>query len=157
MAHFHLSRFFPLFDNQRSALVDAYHPSATFSFSANTTIPARARIEGFHYSKEMPNQRKLEWAPWLNGGLGGSRNLARMHGTGERMLKTLHVGGEEAVKAMVELPGSKHDVGGSPEKFCVDAFPIIHAEGTALFVTIHGQFAERTCELSLFQIVCNGS
>ncbi len=137
-------RYFPLYDNQRSALIDAYHPSATFSFSANTAIPVRARIEGYHYSKEMPNQRKLEWPPWLLGGHGGSRNLSRMAGGGQRLTKTLHVGGEEAVKAMADLPSTKHDVSGSPEKFCVDAWPVTHADGTALFITLHGQFTECT-------------
>lgn len=141
-----LMRFFPLYDNQRSALIDAYDPNATFSFSANTSIPTRARIEGFHHSKEMPNQRKLEWAPWLNGGKGGSRNLSRMAGGGEKLVKTLHVGGEEAVKAMVELPSTKHDVSSAPEKFCVDAWPISHAGATALFMTLHGQFTELPSE-----------
>ncbi|PSR72948.1 hypothetical protein PHLCEN_2v11185 [Hermanssonia centrifuga] len=141
-----LMRYFPLYDNQRSALIDAYHPSATFSFSANTAIPVRARIEGYHYSKEMPNQRKLEWPPWLLGGHGGSRNLSRMAGGGQRLTKTLHVGGEEAVKAMADLPSTKHDVSGSPEKFCVDAWPVTHADGTALFITLHGQFTELPSE-----------
>lgn len=97
----------------------------------------------------MPNQKKLEWAPWLTGGLGGSRNLSRMSGGGERLVKTLHVGGEEAVKAMVALPSTKHDVAGSPEKFCVDAWPVAHADGTALFMTLHGQFTECTSTPSL--------
>ncbi|KIP04393.1 hypothetical protein PHLGIDRAFT_31380 [Phlebiopsis gigantea 11061_1 CR5-6] len=141
-----LMRFFPLYDNQRSALIDAYHPSATFSFSANTSIPVRARIEGFHHSKEMPNQRKLEWAPWLTGGLGGSRNLSRVGGREDKVAKTLHVGGEEAVKAMVALPSTKHDVGGSPEKFCVDAWPTPYADGIALFMSLHGQFTELPTE-----------
>ncbi|GJE96575.1 NTF2-like protein [Phanerochaete sordida] len=137
-----LMRFFPLYDNQRSALIDAYDPNATFSFSANTAIPTRARLEGFHSSKEMPNQKKLEWPPWLNGGRGGSRNLSRMAGGGEKQVKTLHVGGEEAVKAMVELPSTKHEVSTAPEKFCIDAWPTSHAGGTALFMTLHGQFTE---------------
>lgn len=89
----------------------------------------------------MPNQKKLEWPPWLNG---GSRNLTRLSGGGENMVKTLHIGGEEAVKAMATLPSTIHDVSGSPEKFCIDAFPIVHAGSTALFVTLHGQFIERT-------------
>ncbi|KAI0346534.1 NTF2-like protein [Trametopsis cervina] len=141
-----LMHFFPLYDNQRSALIDAYHPSATFSFSANTGIPARARIEGYHHSKEMPNQKKLEWAPWLNGGNGGSRNLSRMGGNVEKMEKSLHVGSEEAVKAMANLPSTRHDVAGSPEKFCVDAWPVSHGDGMALFMTIHGQFTELPTE-----------
>lgn len=139
--------FFPLYDNQRSALIDAYDPNATFSFSANTAIPTRARIEGFHHSKDMPNQKKLEWPPWLNGGRGGSRNLSRMAGGGDKQVKTLHVGGEEAVKAMVELPSTKHEVSTAPEKFCIDAWPTSHAGGTALFMTLHGQFTECTSTL----------
>lgn len=142
-------RYFPMYDNQRAALVDAYHPGATFSFSANTAIPARARIEGFHHSKEMPNQRKLEWPPWLNGGLGGSRNLSRMGGGGEKLIKTLHVGPEAAIQAMVNLPSTRHDVAGSPEKFSVDAWPTPHGDSTALFMTLHGQFIERTSTLCL--------
>ncbi|EMD34096.1 hypothetical protein CERSUDRAFT_117603 [Gelatoporia subvermispora B] len=135
-------RFFPLFDTQRSALVDVYHSEATFSFSANTTIPARARIEGYHTSKEMPNQRKLEWSHWLIGIHGGSRNLNRMGGGVEKMTKTLHVGSEEIVKTISALPSTRHDVAGAPEKFCVDAFPVTHGDSMHLFVTVHGQFIE---------------
>ncbi|KAI0661505.1 NTF2-like protein [Cubamyces menziesii] len=137
-----LMRYFPLFDNQRGALLDVYAPDATFSFSANTAIPPRARIEGLHVSKEFPNQRKLEWAPWLSGGLGGSRNLDRMTGGLQKVTQTLHLGNEQAVKAMADLPGTKHDVAGTPEKFSVDAFPVRQGERTNLLVTIHGQFSE---------------
>lgn len=143
-----LARFFPMYDGQRAALVDIYHPSATFSFSANTSIPPRARVEGFHYSKDMPNQRRLEWSPWLGGGLGGSRNLSKMKGGMERMAKTLHIGSEEAVKAMTALPATEHDVVGAPEKFCIDCWPVSSADGSMnLFLTIHGQFTE--CKLLL--------
>ncbi|THH28012.1 hypothetical protein EUX98_g6178 [Antrodiella citrinella] len=138
-----LMQFFPLYDGQRAALVDIYHPSATFSFSANTSIPPRARVEGFHYSKDMPNQRRLEWSPWLGGGLGGSRNLSKMKGGMERMAKTLHIGSEEAVKAMTALPATEHDVVGAPDKFCIDCWPVSSADGSMnLFLTIHGQFTE---------------
>ena len=92
----------------------------------------------------MPNQRKMTWEPWIGGGKGGSRNLARMYGGGEKLVQTLHVGGEEAVKAMASLPNTKHDVSGSPEKFCMDAFPVSHADSAALLVTVHGQFTECT-------------
>jgi len=135
-------RFFPLFDNQRAGLMDVYHPNATFSFSANTAIPARARIEGYHYSKDMPNQRKLEWTRWISGGHGGSRNLNRMGGGVDKMTKTLHIGSEAAVKAMADLPTTKHDVAGAPEKFCVDAWPVAQSDQMQLFVTVHGQFEE---------------
>lgn len=136
-------RYFPLFDTQRGALIHAYAPDATFSFSANTGIPPRARIEGIHVSKEYPNQRKLEWAPWLNGGQGGSRNLGRIAGGLQRVTQSLHLGSEQAIRAIVDLPVTRHDVAGSPEKFSVDAFPVMQGERTNLLVTVHGQFSER--------------
>lgn len=135
-------RFFPLFDSDRNQLISVYAPNATFSFSANTAIPIRARIEGIHSSREYPNQRKLEWPPWLSGGRGGSRNLGRMNAL-EKVTQSLHLGAQEAVKAMIELPRTRHDVAGSPEKFSVDAFPVRQGEQTNLLVTVHGQFSER--------------
>ena len=86
-------------------------------------------------------QRKLDWLHYINN---GSRNLARMYAGGDKLVKTLHIGGEDAVKAMSIFPSTKHDVSGTPEKFCVDAFPVSHADGMALLVTIHGQFTECT-------------
>jgi nuclear RNA export factor len=138
-------RFFPLFDTQRVALQEVYAPSATFSFSANTSIPLRARIQGLHSSKELPNQRKLEWPTWLNGGKGGSRNLDRLRGGLERVVNTLHVGSEAVMRAMMDLPGTKHDIGGPPDEFCVDAFPVPQGEVMNLLVSIHGRFAEGEC------------
>jgi len=138
-----LMRYFPQFDSQRAALASAYHPSATFSFSVNTSIPARARIEGFHHSKEMPNQRNLEWGPWISGPHGGSRNLTRIARASQgKMVKSLHVGPDAIIKTLVNLPGTQHDVSGAPEKFCVDAWPVSTGDGAHLFVTLHGQFAE---------------
>lgn len=124
------------------ALQEVYAPTATFSFSANTVIPVRARIQGLHSSKDLPNQRKLEWPTWLNGGKGGSRNLDRLRGGLERVVDTLHVGSENVMQAMMELPGTKHDIGGPPEEFCVDAFPVPQGEVMNLLVSIHGRFAE---------------
>ncbi|KAI0067186.1 NTF2-like protein [Artomyces pyxidatus] len=132
-----LGRFFQLFDTQRAALIDAYHESATFSFQANTSIPVRARIQGFQHS--LPNQRNLEWSKWLGA---GSRNLSRVAGAVDKMLKSMHVGREDAVKTMMSLPSTKHDIVGSPEKFLIDAWPITQGEKTTLFVSIHGQFTE---------------
>ncbi|TFY59090.1 hypothetical protein EVJ58_g6007 [Rhodofomes roseus] len=138
-----LMRFFPLFDNQRTALMDVYHPAATFSYSANTSIPIRARIEGHRSSKEMPHQRKQEWTRWGIGRGQGSRNLNRLAGGSvDKIVNSLHVGNEEIVKAMAELPTTKHDVAGSPQKFCIDAWPVQQGDSPQLFVTIHGQFEE---------------
>jgi nuclear RNA export factor len=119
-----------------------YDAASTFSYSVNTTIPIRARLRGFQHSKEMPNQRKLEWSPWLAGGDGGSRNLTRIAGGLEKTLESLHVGAENVVKAIIDLPSTKHDLNGPPENFCVDAFPVL--EGQRLMLNVHGQFTE--CE-----------
>lgn len=134
-------RFFPLFDDQRAALLDAYHPLATFSFSVNTTIPARARIQGLH--SQLPNQRKLEWSVWLNG---GSRNLNRLGGGSgsDKAFHSLHLGSEAAIRAISALPKTKHEISGSPEKFCIDAWPVGQGEDLKLFISLHGQFIEGT-------------
>ncbi|EIW83907.1 NTF2-like protein [Coniophora puteana RWD-64-598 SS2] len=131
-----LMRFFTMFDDTRATLIDAYHPSATFSFAVNTAIPSRARVQGFH--KEMPNQRKLEWSTWL----AGSRNLSRMGGGVGKLVKSLHLGSEEIIRTLSDLPKTKHEVTGAPEKFCVDAWPVGQGEHLKLFISVHGQFAE---------------
>jgi len=92
----------------------------------------------------MPNQTKLVWTPWISetSGNGGSRNLTRIGGTLDKTIKSLHIGAEEAMKALVNLPATRHDINGPPERFCVDAFPVAHGEGMALLLILHGQFAE---------------
>ncbi|EJD06393.1 NTF2-like protein [Fomitiporia mediterranea MF3/22] len=141
-----LSRFFPLFDTQRTALADVYDPNATFSYSAYTQIPPRARLQGWHTSPAMPNQRKLEWGPWLHNQSGGSRNLAFLsnntsHGL-ERELRSLHTSPAEIVKALLHLPVTRHDVSGAAEKFCIDAWPVGQGSAMMLFLCVHGEFAE---------------
>ncbi|KAL4259591.1 NXF family protein [Pleurotus pulmonarius] len=136
-----LMRFFTTFDNQRETLVNAYHPSSTFSYSINTSIPQRARIAGLHTSRDLPNQRKLDWGPWIQGGDGGSRNLSRGFVL-DKQYNSLHFGGEAAVKSMIALPGTKHDIGGPPEKFCVDSFPVPHGDSIGLLLVVHGEFIE---------------
>ncbi|KAF8220952.1 NTF2-like protein [Tricholoma matsutake] len=137
-----LLRFFTTLDTRRTELLDAYDPAATFSYSLNTTVPARARLQGFQYSRDMPNQTKLNWKPWMDGGMGGSRNLTRI-GTGAgTAVKSFHIGAEQAVKALADLPATKHDIGGPPEKFCIDSFPVVHGQGMGLLLTVHGQFTE---------------
>jgi len=131
-----LLRFFTLFDTKRVELTDVYHSSATFSFSANTSIPPRARIQGLHST--LPNQKKLDWSPWLTGVGGGSRNLSRV-GDVERMAKSLHIGRENILRSISSLPATQHDISGAPETFCLDAW----LTGSSLFVTVHGQFTEK--------------
>ncbi|KAG6331184.1 hypothetical protein ID866_7905 [Astraeus odoratus] len=136
-----LGRFFPLFDSQRAALLDVYHPSATFSFSVNTSIPTRARIQGLHSSREFPHQRKLDWAVWLGR---GSRNLTRLGGSDgvDKAVNTLHVGSEAIIRAMTALPKTKHEISGASEKFCIDAWPVGRGDDMKLFISLHGQFNE---------------
>jgi nuclear RNA export factor len=130
-----LSRFFPAFDTQRPSLGDVYTPASTFSYSANTSIPTRARVQGVYTSPDMPNQRKLEWSAWLGH---GSRNLHRL--AVDRVVEALHIGAQDIVQALVKLPLTKHDILGAPENFCVDAF----LAGVGLLVIVHGQFIEGT-------------
>ncbi|KAJ3499371.1 hypothetical protein NLJ89_g10107 [Agrocybe chaxingu] len=134
-----LTRFFNAFDSQRDLLMGAYDSAATFSFSANTSIPARARVVGFHSSPAMPNQRKLDWKTWLET---GSRNLIRIGGDPQKTLGNLHIGGEQIVKVLGNLPPTRHDIGGPPEKFCLDSFPVPHGQSMGLLLTIHGEFTE---------------
>ncbi|KAH9481760.1 mRNA export factor mex67 [Psilocybe cubensis] len=134
-----LVNFFNAFDSQRESLINAYDPAATFSFSANTSIPARARLVGFHSSKDMPNQRKLEWKTWLDS---GSRNLNRIGSDPQKTLQNLHVGADQIVQAMRNMPPTAHDILGPSEKFCIDAFPVMHGQSMGLLLTVHGQFTE---------------
>jgi nuclear RNA export factor len=123
-----------------------YHPAATFSFSANTSIPPRARIQGLHST--LPNQRNLKWDVWVGGGNGGSRNLTRV-GNVDKMAQSLHVGRENVIQSVLGLPQTKHDIAGSPSAFCLDGW----LAGSTLFVTVHGQFTEGACELLSFQFL----
>ena len=59
------------------------------------------------------------------------------------MVNSLHVGAEEAVKSMMSLPNTLHDVGGAPDQFCVDAWPVGSGDAMTLFISVHGQFVER--------------
>jgi nuclear RNA export factor len=129
------------FDNQRSALIDVYDPSSTFSFSGNTSIPERAKLQGLQH--RLPNQKALDWKPWLTTQEGGSRNLSRLQQQADKLEKRLHIGGEAIVKAISVLPMTRHDITGPPELFCVDAFPVQHGGQWVLLVTLHGQFTER--------------
>ena len=84
---------------------------------------------------------KTNWVPWLNSS-GGSRNLSRLAGGLERTINSLHIGPEDIIKTLNSLPATRHEVGGSPEKFCIDAWPIQQGDRMLLFVTVHGEFVE---------------
>lgn len=143
-----LTQYFTLFDTNRYALEAAYAPHATFSLSANTSIPPRARKRGFQHSTELPNQKSLNWDFFRS----ASRNLERIsagtsRATPDKAVELLHTGPHAIVAALMRCPATKHDMS-KPEKFAVDAFPmvgILHGEGygtDALFIQVHGEFAE---------------
>ncbi|KZS94226.1 NTF2-like protein [Sistotremastrum niveocremeum HHB9708] len=134
-----LLRFFAAFDADRSSLRPAYAPNATFSVSANTAIPIRARIEGLHTSPDYPNQTKLTWSGWLP----NHRNLARYRDD-SRSFVSLHTSGDDIISNFQKLPSTKHDLS-KPENICLDAWPVpnmLPDNGAVLFITLHGQFAE---------------
>ncbi|KAF5367071.1 hypothetical protein D9758_003930 [Tetrapyrgos nigripes] len=121
-------RFFSVLDTQRSALREAYDAAATFSYSCNTSIPDRARIQAFHH--RLPNQKKLEWSPWLTTPGAGSRNLVRLANSIEKQEQRLFIGGDAIVKCVEALPMTRHDISGPPEKF----------------LSVHGEFVELPME-----------
>ncbi|KAJ4480005.1 hypothetical protein J3R30DRAFT_3701151 [Lentinula aciculospora] len=139
-----LVRFFSVYDSQRAALNDAYDATATFSYSCNTSIPERARTLALHH--KLPNQRKLEWGPWLDQGNAGSRNLTRLSHSHEKQVQRLFIGGEAIANYVSTLPTTKHDISGPPEKFCVDCFPVAHGGLMGLLVMVHGEFTELPAE-----------
>jgi nuclear RNA export factor len=128
-----LSRFFQCFDNQRPALRAAYDANATFSFNLNTNVPDRARLLGFYH--KLPNQKGLQAHTWLNA---NPRNLARVSDNH----KGLQVGPDNILSAIDRLPLTRHDVGGPPEKFTLDAFPVAVGQAMGLLLTVHGEFVE---------------
>jgi nuclear RNA export factor len=130
IVHNFLGNFLRVFDQDRPALEVLYHPSATFSFSANTTIPTRSRLQGFQHSKEMPHQTALEWGPWLNGGGAGSRNLSRVAANPEKAINSLHVGPAAIVRAFQDLPKTVHTIEGHLDHFSYDAWLV--GEGSPL-------------------------
>ena len=143
-----LTQYFTLFDTNRSALEAVYAPHATFSLSANTSIPPRARKRGFMHSTELPNQKSLNWEFYH----GASRNLERISAgsssvNADKAVELLHTGPHAILAALMSCPTTKHDMS-KPEKFVVDAFPVVgilHGEGygtDALFIQVHGEFAE---------------
>lgn len=61
-----------------------------------------------------------------------------------KLLSSMHFGRDAAVGTMIKLPGTKHDITGSAEKFCLDAWPVAET----LFLSVHGQFEERAYRVS---------
>lgn len=69
-----------------------------------------------------------------------------------RVIRSLHVGPQDIVKALEAVPKSTHDVAGDQNKFCVDAWPVTQGDLILLFVTVHGEFAEGKANRSILLI-----
>ncbi|KAH7099602.1 NTF2-like protein [Auriculariales sp. MPI-PUGE-AT-0066] len=131
------TRFFDCFDNSRGALASIYAPDAVFSFSVNSGIPPRAKVQSWHRHPSMPNQRKLEWSKWFEA---GSRNLTRI--SSDKAEEHLYTGTEAIGRGLAKIPGTKHDLS-HPEHFIVDVKPIPSGPGGMLLIAVvHGQFTE---------------
>ena len=60
-----LLRFFTSFDSDRSQLVYAYAPGATFSLSVNTAVSERARRMQHLSPEAITKQKELSWGTYL--------------------------------------------------------------------------------------------
>ncbi|PAV16685.1 NTF2 [Pyrrhoderma noxium] len=118
-----LSRFFPLFDTDRTALADVYDP-------------------GMAYIQRYAQPAKAGLGPWIKNPIGGSRNLSAIKSGLERELRSLHTGPEEIIRTISHLPGTNHAVAGAAEKFCIDAWPVGTGAAAMLFLCVHGEFSE---------------
>lgn len=139
-----LTQYFTLFDTNRSALGIVYAPKATFSLSANTSIPPRARKAGFQV--RMPNQKALNWEFYRT----QSRNLERITGSSgvDKAVDLLRSGPQEIIEVLSKFPATKHDMS-KGENFVVEAFPMggmlngaAEYGSDALIINIHGEFVE---------------
>lgn len=141
-----LHRFFTAYDSDRASLQHVYAPLCTFSFSADTTVPIRSRVRkiGGHGDKRFPNQHKLDWKAYLTN---GSRNLLRTKRADKRFT-TIQMSPADVTSSIMALPKTEHPLS-QADKFVFDAFlmpGLLVAEtggdGTAIFVTVHGEFTE---------------
>lgn len=95
----------------------------------------------------MPHQKKLDWADWQ----ANSRNLDRVRHV-KRSATLLQTSTVEILRSLEKhVPATKHEITGEgAANFLVDAWAVdgvLSADtsppiGTALFVTVHGQFTE---------------
>ncbi|EGF98090.1 uncharacterized protein MELLADRAFT_118604 [Melampsora larici-populina 98AG31] len=135
-------QFFNAFDHDRQSLMDVYATNATFSLSASTMIPTRARLAGLTKNRpEMPAQQLPSWHQYIS----ISRNIARLKGN--RLAERIANGPAEIIKYLDLIPTTKHPLteAADQDKFVVDAWqmPSMVTDGSGvIYLTIHGQFQE---------------
>lgn len=144
------AKFFPLFDNDRSAVVQAYAPQATMSISANT-LPSRS-FAAVERSKVNPTPTPT-FEPWVKL---PSRNMTRHFHTQEKRVATLHSGadvGELTNFLKNKVLGTRHPVADA-SKWCVEGW-VVGGEGemTRLCAVVRGEFEECECARSGLELM----
>ncbi|PWN51483.1 NTF2-like protein [Violaceomyces palustris] len=145
-----LSKFFSLYDTDRSALAQAYASSAKFSYCINMSPPPRARAAGFIHT--MPHQKDLSFEKYQDL---GNRNLMRVQAPKSRFL-SLQQGSAAIISRISKMPKTTHPLTDA-SKFVVDAWVMPNAAIGArikekevpeavLFISVHGEFAEAPSE-----------
>ncbi|SPO21877.1 related to mRNA export factor mex67 [Ustilago trichophora] len=141
-----LSKYFTLYDSDRSQLSEAYAPLAQFSFCLNVVPPPRARAAGFLHT--MPHQKELSFDRYQDN---GNRNLMRVHAPKVRH-QSLHHGVGSILACLKKLPKTSHPLNDA-SKFVVDAWVLPNSVIGArlkgeerpealLYINVHGEYAE---------------
>ncbi|KAJ1028629.1 hypothetical protein NDA16_001795 [Ustilago loliicola] len=141
-----LSKYFMLYDTDRSQLSEAYAPLAQFSFCLNVIPPPRARAAGFLHT--MPHQKELNFDRYSDN---GNRNLMRIR-TPKVHHQSLHHGAGSILACLRRLPKTSHPLNDA-SKFVVDAWVLpnnvigARLKGeerpeALLYINVHGEYAE---------------
>ncbi|PWZ00567.1 NTF2-like protein [Testicularia cyperi] len=141
-----LSKFFSVYDTDRSGLSEVYAPLSQFSYCTNVVPPPRARAAGFLHT--MPNQKDLNFDRYQDV---GNRNLMRVNSPKIRQ-QYLHHGSGAIIACLKKLPGTSHPLNDAT-KFVVDAWVLpnnvigarLRGEErpeALLYINVHGEYAE---------------
>ena len=137
-----VKQFFPMFDSDRNALVEAFYDSqSSFSYSVNTIAPRAKEV--------VDAERPTKWDQHIR----RSRNLTRITNVSARK-ERLYVGRERILECFREMPASKHpDLLGEGSKWCIEcnALPSlpdftgqIPSGVGGLMIIVHGELKEPT-------------
>ncbi|KAJ3339582.1 nuclear mRNA export, poly(A)+RNA binding protein [Gonapodya sp. JEL0774] len=136
-----LSKFFPLFDNNRQELRVLYHANAVFSVAANSNVaPNRKPI---NRRSRITNQHADDMTNWQR----DARNLLHLRGSNAR-LNTLACGPDAIIAALNKLPSTRHP--SDSNRKVVDAWTQQDPTtgSVRLFVSVHSEFIEVQMNLS---------
>lgn len=139
-----LQRFFQLFDDSRSALLDLYDPTSIFTLHINPNPPP-------HRSQ---TRRREDFEAWWN----HNRNHSRFtHGAKRESL--IYIGNQDIIRVFANLPQTRHPLN-NPEKFVVDAWQTtdyyvgeVAEKKPMLFINVHGEFTEGWYFFTCFYII----